>query len=381
MAQVIKRKKHFQIVVSLGYGADGKQIRKTTTFVPPENTTQKKAEKLANEFAIDFERKCKGMAALDENMRFSELVEQYRTLYMPNKLKGVTIYTYDGQIKKYLLPEFANIKLKDFSPARISSFFQNVDIQPESCRKLLIILKSIFTFAVKQGFLVKSPCVDIILPESNKMEDETKPIITEHQIRELLGMLNSDSVINSQFSVIIQTLIYTGMRTGECLGLQWQDLDFENKLIHIRHTLCYDGSKTWLDVPKTAKSRRCIAMGDELAAILINHKHRQEIVANKLGSGFNKMNMVFTSKTGNYKDRSGLLQEFKRFIKNTDFSDICLHTLRHANATLLLSNGIDIKLVSEHLGHSTIVITGDLYADVLEKSKRQMADLISLRLA
>ena len=73
-------------------------------------------------------------------------------------------------------------------------------------------------------------------------------------------------------------------------------------------------------------------------------------------------------------------EELVSFIKGKDFENISLHSLRHANATLLIMNGIDIKLVSAHLGHSSIAITGDMYADVLEKSKRQMADLISLSL-
>lgn len=77
MAAINKRGNTFQIVVSLGTDTSGKKIRKTTTFVPPENITAKKAEKLAAEFAVEFERKCKGMTSLAENMRFSEMCEWF----------------------------------------------------------------------------------------------------------------------------------------------------------------------------------------------------------------------------------------------------------------------------------------------------------------
>jgi hypothetical protein len=92
MATINKRKNSFQIIVSLGYDENGRQIRKTTTFKPPQGTTAKKAEKLANEFAVAYEQKCRGMIDLDENMKFSELAELYLKNYAPNKLKAVTSY-------------------------------------------------------------------------------------------------------------------------------------------------------------------------------------------------------------------------------------------------------------------------------------------------
>ena len=89
MATITKRGNTFQIVVSMGYDTDGKKIRKTTTFKPPANTTEKKAEKLAKDFAFEFEQRCKGMTELKENMRFADLVEWYFDNYAPNALKVV----------------------------------------------------------------------------------------------------------------------------------------------------------------------------------------------------------------------------------------------------------------------------------------------------
>ena len=85
MATINKRGNTFQIVVSLGLDVNGKKIRKTTTYKPPENTTPKKAEKLAQEFAVEFERKCRGLSSLNENMRFSSTEETFR---LGDKLKN-----------------------------------------------------------------------------------------------------------------------------------------------------------------------------------------------------------------------------------------------------------------------------------------------------
>lgn len=380
MAQVIKKDNNrFRIVCSLGYGTDGRQIRKTTTFKAPEGTTPKKAEKLALEFAVDFERRVRGNVAISDNMRFSELCEQYFALYATNKLKRVTAYTYEGQVKIHLLPEFGNLRLKNFTPNRISNFFGKLKVKPQTCKRIFTILESIFSFAVHQGLILKSPCIGVILPKAKNNDD--KKMLNLSQVKILMKMLTSEDVESSQFSVIIRTLILTGLRASECLALQWGDVDFENSVISVKHNLCYDGKKTWLDIPKTKKSRRVIAMSAELAELLKNHYTRQQIIKNSVKYDFNPLDMVFTSQTGDFKDRSGLLREFKRFIKDTDFSFATLHMLRHANATLLLNSGVDIKLVSENLGHNNISTTADIYADVLLESKRKMADLVSLTLS
>ena len=380
MSQVIKKDNNrFRIVCSLGYGADGRQIRKTTTFKAPEGTTPKKAEKLANEFALDFERKIRGNVEFADNMKFSELCEQYFALYATNKLKRVTAYTYEGQVKIHLLPEFGNLRLKNFTPNRISNFFGKLKVKPQTCKRIFTILESIFSFAVHQGLILKSPCIGVILPKAKNNDD--KKMLNLSQVKILMKMLTSEDVESSQFSVIIRTLILTGLRASECLALQWGDVDFENSVISVKHNLCYDGKKTWLDIPKTKKSRRVIAMSAELAELLKNHYTRQQIIKNSVKYDFNPLDMVFTSQTGDFKDRSGLLREFKRFIKDTDFSFATLHMLRHANATLLLNSGVDIKLVSENLGHNNISTTADIYADVLLESKRKMADLVSLKLS
>lgn len=233
MATINKRGSTFQIVVSLGLDVNGKKIRKTTTFRPPENTTPKKAEKLANEFAIEYERKCRGLSSLNENMRFSELAEWYIENYAKNKLKPITAYTYEGQIRNHLLPELGNMKLKDFTPAKITAFFKTRTYQPATCRKVYVILQSVFARAVEQGFIKETPCTKAVILPKAETPKEKKPFLDENQAKDLLKMVEE----NTQFNRIIKVLLFTGMRSGECLALRWQDIDFENKTIHIENTL------------------------------------------------------------------------------------------------------------------------------------------------
>ena len=100
MANITKRGNTFRIRVFVGYDMNGKQLVKSTTFTPPVGVTEKKAEKLAQEYAFEFERHCKGFSLLNENMRFSELADWYFTNYAPQELKESTVYTYWGAVQK-----------------------------------------------------------------------------------------------------------------------------------------------------------------------------------------------------------------------------------------------------------------------------------------
>lgn len=376
MATINKRGNTYQIIVSLGLDVNGKKIRKTTTYKPPEKVTPKKAEKLANEFAIEFEQKCKGMTSLKENMRFCDMAEWFIENYAKNELKEITAYNYESQIKNHLLPELGNIKLKDFTPAKITAFFKTRKYSPATCRKVYVILQSIFARAVEQGFIKETPCTKAVILPKAKQPKEKKPFLNEHQAKDLLKMVED----NTQFNRIIKVLLYTGMRSGECLGLRWQDIDFENRTIHIENTLTDVGGKHWLQPPKTKTSNRYIALSDVLADIFKEQKKHNEEKISNLGKDYSYPEMVFTTDKGNYVDRSGLNTQFRRFVKGTDFDFITLHSLRHCNATLLINSGIDLKIVSELLGHSDVSTTANVYADVLESAKARVADLISLKL-
>lgn len=376
MATIKKRGNAYQITVSLGYNTDGKKIRKTTTYKPPENTAPKKAEKLVNEFAVEYENKCKGMISLKENMRFSDMSEWFIENYAKNKLKEITAYNYEHQIKNHLLPEIGNIKLKDFTPAKITAFIKTLDCSAATCRKIYVVMQSVFARAVEQGFLKETPCTKaVILPKADTKK-EIKPFLTDEQAKALLKMLDEDT----QFNRIIKVLLYTGMRSGECLALRWQDIDFKNKIIHIENTLTDVGGKRWLQPPKTAKSNRFIALSDTLSELFLKQKQCIDEKIKIFGNEYIHPEMIFTTYNGNYIDRSNLNTQFKKAVKNTDFNFATLHSLRHCNATLLINNGIDIKIVSELLGHSDISTTANIYADVLYSAKAKAADLISLKL-
>lgn len=180
---------------------------------------------------------------------------------------------------------------------------------------------------------------------------------------------------------IIKVLLFTGMRCGECLALSWSDIDYEGKTISINHNLVYANGKHFLTTPKTESSIRTIGMSDALAEIFKEQQKYVVEMSNALGDSYAHPEMVFPSGKGNYHDRSGLNTSFRRFLKGTEFEFLTLHQLRHCNATLLLNSGVDLKIVSEHLGHCDIGVTANIYADVLKSTKAKVSELVALKLS
>lgn len=377
MANISKRGNTFRIRVFVGTDMNGKKIMKSTTFIPPVDATPKKAEKLAQEYAYAFERQCKGYINFNENMRFSELADWYFNNFASVELKASTVYTYTGQYKNHIEPVLGNMKLKDITTPKLTQVMQSYKLNPATVRKLYVIVQSIFKRGMEQGFLRVNPCHNVILPKNK--EQHKVMALSEDELKRFLKMLD-EKPCDEDVKRIIRVLLFTGMRSGECFALRWEDVDFENRSISIKHTLNDIGGKHELTPPKTKKSIRTIGMSKTVADIFQEQKKYTDDLKIALGDSYAHPEMVFPSANGNYRDRSSVLTSLKRFTKGTEFEHMTLHKLRHCNATMLLNMGVDLKIISDHLGHCDINVTADIYADVLSSTRKVLADSIEKKL-
>lgn len=311
-------------------------------------------------------------------MRFSELADWYFENYAPVELKEGTVYNYKSAYNNHIKPVLGNVRVKDINTPRLTQFVQSLKLQPETVRKIYVVLQSIFHRGVEQGFIRDTPCRNIILPKNRSKKK--KPVLDEEQTSRFMKLIE-EKKCDPDIKRIIKVLLYTGMRCGECLALSWDDINFEEMTISIEHNLADVGGKHGLTTPKTESSIRTIGMSQTLADIFREQKKYQEQLIEALGDDFSHPEMVFTSANGNYRDRSSLGTSLKRFLRGTAFDFLTLHSLRHCNATLLLNSGVDLKVVSDHLGHCDIGVTANIYADVLKSTKAKVADLVSLKLA
>ncbi len=374
-----RRGNTYEFNVSAGYDGAGKHIRKYMTYHVPEDVSEAKANKMAIEAFIKFSQIAKGNKSYGANMKFSRLCEIYFAEYAPNKLKKVTIENYKSSVRNHILPMFGNKKLKDISTSDISSFLTRLNCKPLTANKIKTVFHSILKFAVTQKYISENPCCGAVWRDNiEKDYGRIENVLNLTQAKKLISLLDEYSVFNT----IIKMLLLTGMRSGECLGLRWSSIDFESKTIFIDKTLSYAENKWFLSTPKTSRSTRTISIDDTAVCLLLRHREEQNKQKEIVGLAWQHPELVFTSCTGHWYDRSLLNAQFRRFIKahkaELDLDHkITIHGLRHTNAALLLYAGEDIENISAHLGHASSDITSRVYAHMYAEVKIRMAKTVS----
>lgn len=162
---------------------------------------------------------------------------------------------------------------------------------------------------------------------------------------------------------MIITALYTGMRIGEIMALEWSDINFKKKTISINKT--YDYLNKINKEPKTRSSVRTIRVNDSLLELLSQLKK-------------NNQNSVFANSSGQIPSQAGINKVLHIHLKesNIDRSGFHFHSLRHTHVALLLFKGVDLYAISKRLGHSNMTITAKTYAYMLDEYKAQQDDII-----
>ena len=361
----------FRFTVSSGFDGKGKQIRHTMTYKVPAGTAPSKVEKMVMEAYTDFSRKCKYSQGLDENMRFKELVEIYLREYAKNELKEVTSYNYRRDLEIHMLPVFGNKKIKDITTPVLTAFFTGMDKSSETTRKLKTVMSSVFTYGVNQGYIKSNPCYGALYKKDPSKAKKVK-FLDKGQCQKLMSATSEYSTFNT----IIQLLLLTGMRIGECLALRWSDISFDDNIIFVNNTLSYADDKWFLSIPKTETSMRTIKLSTYSKELLLRHKREQDKLKETVGDAWVHPDIVFTSAIGNYYCRSFTNKQLKKILVDNDLPALSVHALRHSNASLMINNGFDVKAISEHLGHCNTAITSDIYTHIFKEYKAKMAESI-----
>jgi len=448
MASISKRGDTYRIMVSLGYGLDGRQIRKTCTFTPPATVTEGKGRKLAEAFAHDFEKRCRGVSDLGDNLRFHELFAWYYAEVAPNVIREKTIYDQKVLLNLYVMDGFGHLKLKDITTARLDELWNRLKrdggrreyyalrekaiiplgkrretakaagltekIIYRACMRekmtkqsaemiaaalgrpfkelfelvyekgglssatvshIRATMSAILRTAVKKGLLEKNPVTNTTPP---KPDNKKKLFLDSGQCKQLLDIV--EDIGNRQLRVMINTLLYTGLRSGELLGLQWRDISFEEGTITVNKTLLRLVGSYRLSEPKTKSSERIVNVQPELLSLLKAHKVWQNERKIAVGSAWEQPDQVFSSATGRFYNGVTLNQQFKKILRKNGLPDLHIHDLRHATASLLINAGLPVRVVADHLGHRSTQTTQDVYAHVFAESRARAADAISIAL-
>lgn len=220
------------------------------------------------------------------------------------------------------------------------------------------LLREALSHAVKWGLVARNVAEAVDPPRGQRKEMQA---LTSADLRRVLNACEG-----TPWHPIFHTLAWTGLRRSELLGLRWKDIDLLYATLRVSQVLHQlNNGRFVYQEPKTAKGRRTIALCPSSCIELRRHRETQERDANLLGTPLTDDSLVFGHPDGSPRSPSTLTLAFRRLTRRLGFTGVRLHDLRHTHATLMMEQGVNPKIVSERLGHASVVITLDTYSHVL----------------
>ncbi len=359
--QIVKRGDNtWYIRIFLGRDANGKRKYFNKTI----HGTKKDAQKY---LTAKTREKDLGIFVEPALMPLNEFLDRWLSEIAQNKLRARTFDTYQSLLNCHVRKILGAKRLSDIQAYEVQKLYNDMkkaNYSPKTIRHVHNVLSSAFKQAVRWKMLMQNPCEFSELPRMEKVE---MMYFTPKETTKFLEAAKDD-----KFFPAFLLAIETGMRPEEYLGLQWKDINFENKSLSVRRALVVKkGGGFIFTEPKTKKSRRSIPISNTLIKNLKAHRRKQLEERLKLGANYQTFDLVFASEIGTPLLHGNLLRRhFKPIRDKANLPKIRLYDLRHTTATLLLSAGENPKVVSERLGHASIVLTLDTYSHVLPSMQK-----------
>lgn len=317
----------------------------------------------------------------------SHFLDQWLKEVAGPRVKEATLNGYRWYVDNYIKKYLGTRRLADLRAYHVQKFYNDLlgqGLSPRSIQYTHSVLSSALKQAVKWQMIAANPCAACDLPQRKKAEMKC---FTAAEVRVFL-----EAARPTKYYALFLLAMETGLRPGEYLGLQWKDVDLEARTLSVKRVMkVRKGGGFYFAEPKTNRSRRSVPLSPVLVAELREHRRGQyeEILA--LGTAYERNDLVFANEIG----KPLLIENVRRrhfekiiaaangaMTKNNQdggasvllLPAIRLYDLRHTCATLLLSAGLNPKIVSERLGHASIVLTLDTYSHVLPTMQKEATD-------
>ena len=377
-------RRFFQISVSRGYG----KAPYKTRWYWPDGWSKRTAEREAAKQAAAFELACKNGEVLNraqerekaaqEAAEAAKLktVRQYADgVFMPTKeatFSENARSSYRMFLDKHILPVLGDVLLVEVSPAMIQKLlidFQRAGYAHATTVKLYNILNGIFEMAFWDDSIPMNPMLKVKRPAPRKDEQPKEESDKAYTVQELSYILSCAAQEPLQWQTYISLAADTGLRRGECCGLQWSDIDFKAGTVTVRRNLQYTAAAgVYATSPKNGKVR-VVDVGPDTLGLLkqLREKQAQSCISK----------WCFTQDgTAEPMHPQSLTRYFQKFGQRYGIKDFHPHKLRHSSASIAITSGADVVSVSERLGHSDTAVTLRMYAHANEESIRRAGQTV-----
>ena len=374
-------KNSYRLTVSEGFDLNGKPMihRKTV------HGTKKDAEVELAKFVTEVQN---GLVIDGKSLKFSKFTEIWKRDYGSKELAPSTYKRYCRMLETRLLPYFGHFYINKIKPTDIMKFYDLLEKDTQLVRKkgnngsktkkplsgktILEhhrLLRAMLHKAVYWQLIVANPAERVQSPKARKPKRKS---YDDEQTKILLENLEQLSIEDTKYKVAIILTVFTGVRLGELMGLEWQDVDFKNGIISINRSSQYLADMgVFTKVPKTESSIREIAIPEFIVSLLEEYKLWYEEQKSIYGELWTNSDRLFVQADGKPMHPSTISKWFVKYVGQIGLPVINFHGLRHTNASLLVAQNVDIAVISARLGHAQISTTLDFYVHPLLSHNRK----------
>ncbi|MCI0456764.1 MAG: site-specific integrase [Gemmataceae bacterium] len=338
-------KQLWEVQLSLGCDPISGKRRRETAYAPTKKEAQEKLLELQQQ-ALD--------GRLDAPEMNTRACLEFWLGAVKNNVAPNTYDHYKSTVDKHLTPYLGKIKLADLTAFHVAQLYRDLEAAGASAdarRRAGGRLRQCLRYAVNFGLIPTSAAHKIPLPRVSKAEIHP---LDQDEARALLDAGRPDRLF-----ALYQLALDSGARQGEMFALQWTDFIWDRREVSISKSLEEIRGRLRVKEPKSASGRRRVLLTPTTLTIL--REHQQRMLAEGHGSA-----LVFCDRQGGHLRKSNVQRRsFQPLLKRAGLMGVRFHDLRHTCATLLLLAGVNIKVVSERLGHADVKITLDTYSHVL----------------
>ena len=365
----------YRLRVSGGYTGEGKRITYKKTIQAKNKTETQKELAL---FITEIET---GQALSAKKMRFRDYADFWINNYAIPNLSPKTYERYKSMLKARILPYLGNMYLDKIQPMQLMYLYQELSestyVRKKVSHKLSSktvlehhrLLHSMLQQAVYWQMIPYNPASRVRPPKAKK------PNINFYDDAQTIALIKALEGEELKFRVIILLTIFTGLRRGEVLGLEWQDINFKNSSLTVRQASQYVSSiGIYTKDPKTETSNRIISIPESIIKLLKEYQKEQLKSRLRLGDKWIETDRLFVQWNGAPMHPDTITKWFRQFLEDKNLPHITFHGLRHTHATLLISQGLDVRTVSNRLGHAQASTTLNIYAHAFAKMDREASD-------
>lgn len=366
-----KRGDSYRLVCVVGYNLQGRPIKKSKTV----HCSKKEAKIELAKFVADVQ---KGMYVEGKSLKFTDFVEIWKRDYGSKELAPSTYKRYLGILESRIIPFFGHFRVDKIKPTDIMQFYDLLSkdtqivrrkdnngkktgkpLSPKTILEHHRLLRAMLQKAVYWQMIVSNPAERVQAPKTKKPK---RKYYDDEQSKALISNLMELTEEQFKYKVAIILTIFTGVRLGELMGLEWDDINFREGIISINRSSQYLADKgVFTKTPKTESSIRDVAIPDFVVSLLEDYKYWYDEQKYQYGELWYDSNRLFVQADGKPMHPSTISKWFEKFVAQIGLPVINFHGLRHTNATLLIAQNIDVSVVAARLGHAQITTTLNFY--------------------